>query len=88
MGWYLRNWGVYDFDFYLFEISIKNPNFWYMSRVTAFKTEMRLLAISTGVLSVLREAPSEASHLSSKPNQLSTLNPNLLRDLETVYDLG
>ena len=39
MGWYLRNWGVYDFDFYLFEISIKNPNFWYMSRVTAFRTE-------------------------------------------------
>ena len=50
MGWYLRNWAVYEFDFYLSEFSIKNPNFWYMSRVTAFKTEMRLLVISTGVL--------------------------------------
>ena len=49
MGWYLRNWAVYEFDFYLSEFSIKNPNFWYMSRVTAFKTEMRLLVISTGV---------------------------------------
>ena len=50
MGWYLRNWEVYEFDIYLTEISIKNPNFWYMSRVTAFKTEMRLLAVSTVVL--------------------------------------
>ena len=39
MGWYLRNWAVYDFDFYLSEISIKNPNFWYMSWVTAFDSE-------------------------------------------------
>ena len=55
MGWYLRNWEVYEFDIYLTEISIKNPNFWYMSRVTAFKTEMRLLAISTGVSTVVKK---------------------------------
>ena len=39
VGGYLRNRAIHEFDRYLSEISIKNPNFWYMSWVTAFDSE-------------------------------------------------